>query len=218
MSETFDPDATPEQPETPPPAHRPASDPNAPTAPPPPTSVRLPIRRGRRRDRRNHGTAAGIGHRGNGVGPRSGCRPVSRSATVPCTSSPWRRSSPSSLCSGWRSGRKTIQNQLGNGSPLVSLPSSGAAETGTVASKVDPGVVDITTRLGFSGGEAAGTGMVLNTLGDVLTNNHVIDGATSITVTDVGNGETYTGAGGRHRQDPGHRRLEALGRIGACGP
>jgi S1-C subfamily serine protease len=90
-------------------------------------------------------------------------------------------------------GRKTIQNQLGSGSPLITLPSSGASETGTVALKVDPGVVDITTRLGFSGGEAAGTGMVLNSSGDVLTNNHVIDGATSITVTDVGNGETYTG-------------------------
>jgi S1-C subfamily serine protease len=33
--------------------------------------------------------------------------------------------------------------------------------------------------------------MVLNAMGDVLTNNHVIDGATSISVTDVGNGETY---------------------------
>ena len=34
--------------------------------------------------------------------------------------------------------------------------------------------------------------MVLNSSGDVLTNNHVIDGATSISVTDVGNGQTYT--------------------------
>jgi S1-C subfamily serine protease len=89
-------------------------------------------------------------------------------------------------------GRKTIQNQLGSGSPVVTLPPSGASETGIVAAKVDPGVVDITTRLGFSGGEAAGTGMVLNSSGYVLTNNHVIDGATGITVTDVGNGETYT--------------------------
>jgi S1-C subfamily serine protease len=63
--------------------------------------------------------------------------------------------------------------------------------TGTIASKVDPGVVDITTRLGYQGGEAAGTGIVLNSSGDVLTNNHVIDGATTITVTDVGNGQTY---------------------------
>jgi S1-C subfamily serine protease len=34
--------------------------------------------------------------------------------------------------------------------------------------------------------------MVLTSTGEVLTNNHVIDGATSIKVTDVGNGRTYT--------------------------
>ena len=87
---------------------------------------------------------------------------------------------------------RTTHDQLGTGSPPTTFPSSGASETGTIASKVDPGVVDITTRLGYQGGEAAGTGMVLNASGDVLTNNHVIDGATSINVTDVGNGQTYT--------------------------
>jgi len=87
-------------------------------------------------------------------------------------------------------GRTSIQNQGGTG-PFGLLPSSGASDTGTVAAKVDPGVVDITSRLGFQGGEAAGTGIVLSASGDVLTNNHVVDGATSISVTDVGNGETY---------------------------
>jgi S1-C subfamily serine protease len=72
------------------------------------------------------------------------------------------------------------------------LPSQGAAQTGTIAAKVDPGVVDVISRLGYEGGEAAGTGIVLNASGDVLTNNHVIEGATSISVTDVGNGQTYT--------------------------
>jgi S1-C subfamily serine protease len=33
--------------------------------------------------------------------------------------------------------------------------------------------------------------MVLTSSGEVLTNNHVIEGATSISVTDVGNGRTY---------------------------
>ncbi len=86
---------------------------------------------------------------------------------------------------------RTTTNQSGPGAPFITLPPPGASETGTIASRVDPGVVDITTRLGYQGGEAAGTGMVLNAQGDVLTNNHVIDGATSISVTDVGNGETY---------------------------
>jgi S1-C subfamily serine protease len=34
--------------------------------------------------------------------------------------------------------------------------------------------------------------MVVTSSGEVLTNNHVIDGATSIKATDIGNGRTYT--------------------------
>src|SRR5215468_5804025 len=64
--------------------------------------------------------------------------------------------------------------------------------TPQIAAKVDPGLVDIVTTLGYQGGKAAGTGMVLTSTGEVLTNNHVINGATSIKATDVGNGRTYT--------------------------
>ncbi len=64
--------------------------------------------------------------------------------------------------------------------------------TAQVASKVDPGLVDVVSTLGYQNGEAAGTGMVLTSTGEVLTNNHVIDGATSIKATDVGNGRTYS--------------------------
>jgi S1-C subfamily serine protease len=55
---------------------------------------------------------------------------------------------------------------------------------------VDPGLVDINTKLGGQG-EAAGTGMVVSSSGLVITNNHVISGATSISATDIGNGRTY---------------------------
>jgi S1-C subfamily serine protease len=57
---------------------------------------------------------------------------------------------------------------------------------------VDPGLVDIDTTLGYQSEEAAGTGIVLTSDGEILTNNHVIDGATTISVTDVGNGKTYS--------------------------
>jgi S1-C subfamily serine protease len=51
-------------------------------------------------------------------------------------------------------------------------------------------VDDIVTQLdGHALG--AGTGIVLSPDGTVLTNNHVIDGATNIRVTDVGNDRTY---------------------------
>jgi S1-C subfamily serine protease len=63
--------------------------------------------------------------------------------------------------------------------------------TSQIAAQVSPGLVDINTTLGDQNATAAGTGLVLTPTGEVLTNNHVIDGATSITVTDVGNGQTY---------------------------
>jgi S1-C subfamily serine protease len=65
------------------------------------------------------------------------------------------------------------------------------AQISAVAETVDPGLVDVNTVLGYRGGVAAGTGMVLTPDGLVLTNNHVVAGATSITVTDVGDQRTY---------------------------
>ena len=52
--------------------------------------------------------------------------------------------------------------------------------------------MDVDTNLGYANEAAAGTGIVLTSSGEVLTNNHVIDGATSIRVTDIGNGRAYT--------------------------
>jgi len=62
-----------------------------------------------------------------------------------------------------------------------------------VASTVDPAIVDIRTNLALEGEAAAGTGIVIGSNGLVLTNNHVIRGATSVRVTDIGNGKTYKG-------------------------
>jgi S1-C subfamily serine protease len=63
--------------------------------------------------------------------------------------------------------------------------------TAQIAAKTDPGLVDITSTLGFQRAVGAGTGMVLTPNGEVLTNNHVIAGATSIQARDIGNGRTY---------------------------
>ncbi len=70
--------------------------------------------------------------------------------------------------------------------------SSGPSDVNAIASKVDPGLVDINTTLGYQQEQAAGTGIVISSGGVILTNNHVIDGATTISVTDIGNGKTYT--------------------------
>jgi S1-C subfamily serine protease len=68
------------------------------------------------------------------------------------------------------------------------------AQVAAVAQKVDPALVDIDTVLGNQNGEAAGTGIVIASDGVVLTNNHVVAGATSITVTDIGNSKQYRAA------------------------
>jgi len=63
--------------------------------------------------------------------------------------------------------------------------------TSQIASRVDPGLVDVTSTLGYQGATAMGTGIVLTSNGEILTNNHVVNGATSVSVRDIGNGKTY---------------------------
>jgi S1-C subfamily serine protease len=54
------------------------------------------------------------------------------------------------------------------------------------------GIVDINSVLGNRNAQAAGTGMLLTSNGEVLTNNHVVRGATGIAVTVVSTGASYT--------------------------
>ncbi len=71
---------------------------------------------------------------------------------------------------------------------------SGPASSATPASAAQKrGVVTIVSQLGYDGQEeAAGTGVILTSSGRVLTNNHVIEGSTRITVTDESTGTAYT--------------------------
>ncbi|MFN2568046.1 MAG: S1C family serine protease [Candidatus Dormibacteria bacterium] len=78
----------------------------------------------------------------------------------------------------------------GSTSPPVDSSASGVLDAAVVAASVNPAVVDITSTI--SGGTAAGTGMVISPSGQVLTNNHVIAGATGIRVQVNGSGPTYT--------------------------
>jgi S1-C subfamily serine protease len=61
----------------------------------------------------------------------------------------------------------------------------------TAGAAVETGVVDVTTNLAYQNASAAGTGMVLTASGEVLTNNHVIRGATTIRVIDPATGHRY---------------------------
>jgi S1-C subfamily serine protease len=80
-------------------------------------------------------------------------------------------------------GSSGSDGSTGNGS------TTSVTTSATVAQQV--GVVDINTVLGYQSARAAGTGMILTSTGEVLTNNHVINGATSISVTVVSTGKTY---------------------------
>jgi S1-C subfamily serine protease len=58
---------------------------------------------------------------------------------------------------------------------------------------IGTGVVVVNTKVGYQSGAAAGTGIVLTSTGEVLTNNHVIKGATSVVVVVPGTTHHYTG-------------------------
>jgi S1-C subfamily serine protease len=85
----------------------------------------------------------------------------------------------------------STQPQTQPGSPIQPAPStSGNLNADAIAAKVDPAIVDINTTVGS--GQAAGTGMIITSTGEILTNNHVVDRSATIQVTIAGRAQTYT--------------------------
>src|SRR5689334_9401233 len=82
-----------------------------------------------------------------------------------------------------------VASTIAVASTWLSGGASGAAAT-AAARTPRSGVVVVTTRLSLAGETSAGTGIVLTSSGEVLTNNHVIRGATSVAVTTAA-GRTY---------------------------
>lgn len=98
-----------------------------------------------------------------------------------------------------------IANSLHSGSGITVNQQSGNAGSGNniedvsdIAAKCGPSVVEITTEAVSSGNsifgqyvqQGAGSGVIFSEDGYIITNNHVIEGATSIEVRTQ-NGETY---------------------------
>jgi S1-C subfamily serine protease len=79
---------------------------------------------------------------------------------------------------------------------LVALVAIGGgtayAATRTTSHPIGTGVVVIDTNLAYQNASAAGTGIVLTSSGEILTNNHVIAGATTIRVVVPKTTHTYT--------------------------
>ena len=93
------------------------------------------------------------------------------------------------------SGGSSSQGQLLPGADQGGTGSTGDAETSaTPATAAETqGVVTVVSTLDYdSSHESAGTGMILTADGLVLTNDHVVQGSTSIEVTDETTGTAYT--------------------------
>lgn len=80
--------------------------------------------------------------------------------------------------------------------PAPATPPSTAAEgappsTAAGAAPLAAGIVDVETTSSITDQQAAGTGMVLTAGGDILTNNHVVAGATDIQVVRTDTGARY---------------------------
>jgi S1-C subfamily serine protease len=68
-----------------------------------------------------------------------------------------------------------------------------SADTTTKADQSQlTGLVRIVSTMKYAGAQAAGTGLVLTSDGEVVTNHHVVEGATSVEVTVMSTGESYT--------------------------
>ncbi len=83
--------------------------------------------------------------------------------------------------------------RIGGGpSPQLSIASgshtpavtTGGIDAAAVAARVEPAVVDVTAQVLELGGTgtSAGTGMIVTSRGEVVTNNHVVQGSTSVSV------------------------------------
>ena len=79
-----------------------------------------------------------------------------------------------------------------DGTRMTGDATAGAMNDETVYNKVEPGIVDVNSNLQYLEETAAGTGFVIDAAtGLLLTNNHVIEGATSVAVTPVASGKSY---------------------------
>jgi S1-C subfamily serine protease len=81
-----------------------------------------------------------------------------------------------------------VQSPIAIASPTA--PSNGALDADAIAAKVSPAIVDINTVTGT--GQAAGTGMIITSDGEVLTNHHVVYGSITIHVTIEGRSGNFT--------------------------
>jgi S1-C subfamily serine protease len=171
--------------------------PMVPTTPMGPTTPGTTTQRGRRR----RTAVAAVGAFGLAAGAAFGVHEALRPTTVVGQASPAAGSSQSATFVPnyghgpfgnfpYGTGGSSSGTDGGTDGGTATGASFGTLTAATAAQQV--GIVEIDTVLQYQGAHAAGTGMVLTSDGEILTNNHVVDGATSITVTVSSTGATYS--------------------------
>ncbi|HVH64574.1 MAG TPA: trypsin-like peptidase domain-containing protein [Candidatus Acidoferrum sp.] len=101
------------------------------------------------------------------------------------------------LVANHRTNTVATQNQSGTVAAGVAAPAPSPGSYAAIYQQTKDGVVTITTQVsggrGFrSFSQAEGSGIVMDKQGDILTNAHVVDGASSVQVT-FSNGQRTTG-------------------------
>lgn len=142
---------------------------------------------------RSSGTAVAVG------GTRAGTEPA-RWGGRWYAGGTWDGDGWSGVGSGGSVGGGTASGGTGGAGSGTGSGSGGTGSAGTATASGTTteatarqlrGVVDIVTTVDYGQSQAAGTGIVLTSGGEVLTNNHVVDGATTITVTVLSTGRSY---------------------------
>ena len=162
----------------------------APVPPPPvpPTPAPPPRRRAPRL--LAAGTALAVVAAATGAGFALGRLDDHRAASADGPSAGYSGTTPNQQDGG------TYGNPFG-GTPFSGPGGSGgepfdSSSTGTPATDGQlTGLVRIASTLKYEGGRAAGTGMILTSTGEVVTNHHVVEGSTRLRVTVMSSGATY---------------------------
>ena len=120
--------------------------------------------------------------------------PLSTTTTVPSTTNPVPPATSPATSPIVSTIPAPVTNSTDTGSDAGSQTNSTApgapSNSDALAQAVAPALVDI-TAVQVDGGNVYGTGIVVSDAGEIITNDHVINGAVQLTATDVGDGQTY---------------------------
>jgi S1-C subfamily serine protease len=126
-------------------------------------------------------TATGVGYAAGNRGP---------STTPQATAQPGLASQNDGY--GWSYGAPVPGQSDGTDDQTSPLGSQSSDSTTQASGSQLTGLTRIVSTNSYTGSVGVGTGMVLTADGEVVTNHHVVEGATSVEVTVMSTGETYT--------------------------